>query len=109
MKGELGRTVGELWQRDDAAVKAQEQIVSVQNRLGLWVGLRRHSIVETVRERVSERIGRLDQWSADIDAMRSENVRDDAQKEQLRFDAARQSARDEVMNLQVGGSTTWLE
>jgi len=109
MKGELGRTVGELWQRDDAAVKAQEQVLSVQNRLALWVGLRRNSIVETVRERVSERIGRLDQWSADIDAMRSENVRDDAQKEQLRFDAARQSARDEVMNLQVGGSTTWLE
>jgi len=109
MKGELRRTVGELWQRDDTAVKAQEQILSVQNRLALWVGVRRHAIIETVRERVSERIGRLDQWSADIDAMRSENVRDDAKKEQLGFDAARQSARDEVMNLQAGGSTTWLE
>lgn len=109
MKSELGRTVGELWQQDDKAAKAQEQVASVQNRLALWVGIRRRAIVDTVRERVSERVGRLDQWSADIDAMRSENVRDDAQKEQLGFDAARQSARDEVMNLQVGGSTTWLE
>lgn len=109
MKMELGRTVGELWQRDETAVKANEQIASVQNRLGLWVGIRRHAIVDTVRQRVSDRIGRLDQWSADIDAMRSENVQDDAQREQLKFDAARQSARDEVMNLQVGGTATWLE
>ena len=109
MKSELRRTVAELWQRDDTAVKAQEQITSVQNRLGLWVGMRRQSIVGTVRERASDRIGRLDQWSADLDAMRSENIRDDAHKEQLKFDAARQSARDEVMNLQVGGTATWLE
>ncbi len=109
MKSELGHTVGELWQRDGEASKAQDQIMSVKNRLALWVGTRRSAIIDAVSQSVSERVGKLDQWSADIDAMRSETVRVDAQKEQLRFDAARQSARDEVLNMQVGGTTTWLE
>ena len=109
MKTELGRTVGELWQRDDEAATAQDQVQSVRNRLALWVGTQRHAIIETVRERTTDRLETLDQWSADIDAMRSETVRDDAGKEQLSFDAARQSARDEVLNHQVGGAATWLE
>jgi hypothetical protein len=42
-----------------------------RNRLALWVGARRDAILDTIEQRVAARIESLDQWSADIDAMRS--------------------------------------
>jgi len=109
IRDDLGKTVGELWQQDRGMAKAAGEILSVRNRMALWVGSRRGAIIDTVKQRVGDRFERLDQWSADIDAMRSDTVRDAARKEALRFDAARQSARDEVVNSQVGGAAAWLD
>jgi outer membrane protein assembly factor BamD (BamD/ComL family) len=109
IREDLGRTVGELWQRDAEISKAGGEILSVRNRMALWVGSRREAILEAVKQRVADRYERLDQWSADMDAMRSDMVKDAARKEALKFDAARQSARDEVVNTQVGGTAVWLD
>ncbi|MEY4631970.1 MAG: hypothetical protein RIQ81_2090 [Pseudomonadota bacterium] len=109
MKAELARTVGELWQREEDSARTSEAILSLRNRISLWLGGRRAEIVDTIRQRSGQQIARLDQWSADIDAMRSERVREGARAEQMQFDAARKSARDEAMEFQAGGNSAWLD
>jgi hypothetical protein len=109
MKSELERTVGELWARDEDVIRGRESIQGLRNRIALWLGVRRNVIAETVRDRANQRIAKLDQWSADIDAMRYEQVRDGARAEQQQFDAARHAAREEAMEIPTGSVTPWLE
>lgn len=107
--GDLRRVVSEFWEIDDRIQRADQEIVSIKHRLGNWVGSRREGILNTVSRRVAERVARLDKWSADIDAMRSEQVQKTAADERLGFELQRQSARDEILDLQVGGPAVWLD